>query len=177
MELEKVVKNRVSVRDYLPKPIEHDLIMRILKTAMLAPSAGNLHAYHIYVVTDIKIKRELAEACFGQYFVAKAPVVFIVCADLERSGRRYGERGEKLYSIQDATILAAYIQLIAVDNGLDTCWVGAFSEKRLREILKIPLKQMPIAMLPLGYCNRIKKNIKDTIKIDREFENLISFKN
>lgn len=112
---------------------------------------SQLQAYEIFLVQDEKKKRELALASFAQSFVAEAPVVLVFCANPERSGRKYGKRGRSLYSIQDATIAAAYAQLAAVDLGLASCWVGAFDDGEVLRILGNPEGLIPIALIPIGY--------------------------
>jgi nitroreductase len=69
---------------------------------------------------------------------------------------RYGTRGD-MYAVQDATILAAYIQLVAVNYGLSTCWVGAFREYRIIKELVLEDNLKPIAVLPIGYSPTIKE--------------------
>jgi nitroreductase len=80
-----------------------------------------------------------------------------------------GERGKKLYSLQDATIAAAYSQLAATALGLGSVWVGAFDEKEVLKVLGNPEQLLPIAIIPIGYCNekpkpRIRKNLEEIFK-------------
>ncbi len=123
----------------------------ILGAANSAPSAGNLKAREIVVVKDLKTKKALSKAALGQNFVAETPIVLVFFAIPEKSGKQYGERGRNLYSIQDATISASFAWLQAVDLGLSCCWVGAFNEEKVKEILKVPQNWQPIAILPVGY--------------------------
>ena len=118
---------------------------------MFAPSAGNLQSWEFIVVRDGGAKGQIADACHGQDFIADAPVVVIVCANGERSGSKYGSRGERFYSIADACIAGAYLQLAAADMGLGTVWVGAFNEERIRGILGIPNHITPIGVFPIGH--------------------------
>jgi nitroreductase len=67
------------------------------------------------------------------------------------SGQRYGARGAKLYSIQDATIASTYAILATEALGLATTWVGAFDEEKVKSILKSDASHIPIAILPIGY--------------------------
>lgn len=150
MEFFNVVKKRRSTRAYVNKPIEEDNIKWILEAANSAPSAGNQQSYEIFLVKDEGKKRALVEASFGQDFVAEASVVLVFCANPERSGK-YGSRGRDLYSIQDATIAAAYSQLAATALGLASVWVGSFDEGEVLKVLENPKGLMPIAIIPIGY--------------------------
>lgn len=147
-----VFKKRHSVRKFQAKEIKEGDLAEILAAANSAPSAGNLQAREIIVVKDKKIKEQLAEAAQGQNFVAEAPVVLVFCALPSRSAARYGQRGQDLYALQDATIAASFAWLQAVTLGLSACWVGAFEEKEVQKILKLNQNCRPIVILPVGFA-------------------------
>jgi len=164
MEFFDIVNNRYSVRSFLKKGVEKEKLDKILEAANLAPSAGNLQAYEIVVVIKEDSKRKLASAS-SQDFVCEAPVVLVVLANESRSSLHYGFRG-KLYSINDASIAATYIQLAATALGLGSCWVGAFDDKIVAKIVNAPDYMKPIAILPIGYPKekpgkKTRRGIKD----------------
>lgn len=150
MEFERVVKNRHSIRVFQPKEVEEEKIKKILELTNLAPSAGNLQGYEIFLVKDEKKKIALADAALGQDFIAEAPIVPVFCANPARSASRYGSRGRDLYSIQDATIACSFAMLAATSLGLSSCWVGAFDEEEVKRVLDIKHLK-PVAILPIGY--------------------------
>jgi nitroreductase len=156
MDFFDVVANRRSVRAYLDKKIEEDKLQKILEAGNAAPSAGDLQGYEIVVVKDQKQKEALSKAAFGQPFLVQAPVVLVVVANQKRSATRYGERGAKLYAVQDASIAASYMQLAATALGLASCWVGAFDDKDVARVVGANIDKgfMPEAMLPIGYPNQ-----------------------
>jgi len=143
------LSSRASVRDYTPSPLEEPEIEAILRSAGTSPSAGNLEAWDVVVVTDGEVREALAEAALSQPHVREAPCVFVVCANYIRSMSRYGERGI-LYAIQDATIACTYMMLAAHAAGLQSCWVGAFDEEEVKEILDLPQHLRPVALLTVG---------------------------
>ncbi|MFX0114878.1 MAG: nitroreductase family protein, partial [Candidatus Hodarchaeota archaeon] len=101
-----------------------------------------------------------------QRFIAQAPAVFVVCANLNRSSSRYGTRGSSLYAIQDAAAATQNILLTAVDMGLGTVWIGAFDENKASEILNLPSNVRPLAIIPIGMPSEEpaappKRNIDD----------------
>jgi nitroreductase len=151
MEFFEVIRGRHSVRAYQGRPVDEETLNTILGCANRAPSAGNLQAYEIVVVTDQKARQALAQAALDQEFIAQAPVVLVFLQHPRRSAIRYGERGTELYSLQDATIACAYAQLAATAAGLSSCWVGAFDEEPIRRLLKAPAGVRPVALLPIGY--------------------------
>lgn len=145
------------MRRFQKREIEVEKLEEILEAANSAPSAGNLKAREVIVVKDSETKNRLAEAAFGQDFLAAAPIVLVFFSVSSCSARKYGERGRKLYCLQDATISASFAWLQAVMLGLSCCWVGAFEENRVKDILGIKEDWRPIALLPLGYSAEEKE--------------------
>ncbi len=152
MELMEAMKGRRSVRKFKTQTIGKDIIEELLNAAQMAPSAGNLQARDFVVVTNKTTKQKLAMAALGQTFIEQAPVAIVAVANIERSSRVYRARGE-LYAVQDATAGVMNLMLAAQARGLATCWVGAFDESAVREILAIPHRARPVAIIPLGYAD------------------------
>ena len=151
MDFFETVEKRRSIRAFEKKEVDAKMIRKILDTVNLAPSAGDIQAYRIYVVRNKKTKEELAVAALDQGFIAEAPVVFVFCADKNQSEQKYGERGYDLYSIQDATIAAAYCQLTVTALGLGCVWVGAFDPLEVSRVIKAGEHEVPVAIIPVGY--------------------------
>ncbi len=152
MDLKEAIRNRHSVRDFSDKVLPKKIIDEIIEYANLAPSAGNLQARDFVIINDNNIKEKLSNAAFNQKFIVEAPINIVVCANLKRISS-YGNRGKELYCIQDASAAVEHILLLAVDNGLDACWVGAFDENKVSKILDLPSYVKPIAIVPIGYSN------------------------
>ncbi len=143
------LESRSSVREYDDDPLNTEDIDDILKCASTAPSAGNLEAWDVVVVTDEETRTALAEAAFAQEHVARAPVIFVVCSNYIRSMSRYGERGI-LYGLEDATIACTYMMLAAHAKNLQSCWTGAFDDEEVRVILNLPQHIRPVSLLAVG---------------------------
>ncbi|HQU14869.1 MAG: nitroreductase [Chromatiales bacterium 21-64-14] len=148
----ETVRHRHSIRRYQADMlVEPEKLHAILETASSAPSAGDLQAYRIVVVTDQAQRDALRAAAADQPFISEAPVCLLFCADARRSAEQFGERGEKLYALQDATIAAAYAQLAVVAAGMASTWVGRFDEPRVIQALGLDAVLTPVALLSLGY--------------------------
>ena len=148
----ETVRHRHSVRLYQSDmPVEEEKLHAILETACAAPSAGDLQAYKIVVVSNDDERSRLAKAAGDQPFLSQAPVTLVFCTDPARSGDKYGERGEKLYALQDATIAASYAQLAVVAAGMGSTWVGYFDNAEVAELLDLEPGLEPVAMLAVGY--------------------------
>lgn len=148
----ETVRRRHSVRKYqADMPVEPEKLHAILEMACAAPSAGDLQAYRIIVVRDLAQRQALVHVAREQEFIAEAPVCLVFCADPARSASTFGERGAKLYALQDTTIAAAYAQLAIVAAGMGSTWVGYFDEGQVRTALKLDAGLVPLALLSLGY--------------------------
>jgi len=154
MDLYDAIDRRGSTREFTDELVPAQVIARLLASAVKAPTAGNLQPWRFFVVSDRRVKRGLRQAAFGQAFVEEAPVVIVVCADLDVCAQGYGSRGEHLYSIQDTAAAVENILLSAVAEGFAACWVGAFDEEAARSVLDLAEGVRPLAMVPVGKAAR-----------------------
>ncbi|MDH5442977.1 MAG: nitroreductase family protein [Hadesarchaea archaeon] len=150
MDVFEAIKGRRSVREFRPDPIKEGDLKKILEAAQQAPSAGHCQPLEMVVVKDQAQKERLARAALGQTFIAEAPVAIVVCADVARTSRRYGRRGEELYCIQDTAAATQNIHLAAYALGYATCWIGAFDEGAVAKVIKAPAGVRPLAIVPIG---------------------------
>lgn len=151
MEFYDLITKRQSIRAYSLKPVEEEKLQRVLEATNRAPSAGNLQAYEVHVVRDALRREALARAALWQEFIARAPVVLVFSTNPLRAAGRYGERGVRLYSLQDATIACTFAMLAAVAEGLSTVWVGAFDDEKAHRAIGSPAGIQPVVILPIGY--------------------------
>jgi nitroreductase len=154
MELYEAINARACVRGFTGERVPEAVVEKLLAAAVRAPTAGNLQPWRFFVVRDEGVKRLLTEAAWGQSYVAEAPVVIVVCADLDVSAHGYGSRGETLYAIQDTAAAVENILLAAVAEGLGACWVGAFREEAASLALGLPPGVRPMAIVPVGKPSR-----------------------
>jgi nitroreductase len=153
METFECVEKRRSIRKFSDLPVEWEKVGNILRAAQLAPSSGNVQDVKFVVVTDKDKRAKLANACLKQHWVAKAPVIIIVYAEPKQTQRFYGLRGEKLYSVQNSAAAAENILLAATDQGLGSCWVGAFDEAMINSVVGAPDIVRPQVVIPIGYTD------------------------
>ncbi len=150
MDVREAIRSRRSVRTFRPDPVPEDLLKLLVELANWAPSAGNLQSRDFVLVRDAKLRQGLARAALDQDFLAQAPAVLVVCANLHRVFSRYGQRGQDLYAIQDAAAAAENFLLAVHEAGLGAVWVGAFDEVGVRRLLKLPEHVRPVTLIPLG---------------------------
>lgn len=159
------IEKRHSIRSFSSKRVESNKINKILKVALMSPSAKGLQSYRVYIIKDKKKKENLVRAAHNQNYV-NAPLLLVFCTEPKRIKKIMGVRGEHLFSVQDATIAASYAQLAATSLGLSSVWIGNFNEKSVQKIIKTKLR--PVVLLPVGYPNekpepRKMRKLKDIV--------------
>jgi nitroreductase len=147
MEFSSVIKSRESIRDYSSKKVEDEKIKYILECGRLAPSWTNRQCWQFIVVKDKKIIKELSKASIINRWLKNTPIVIVACGDPKQSG----VRNKINYFMVDVSIALEHIVLAATDKGLGTCWIGGFSENKVKRILEIPDRIRVVALTPLGY--------------------------
>lgn len=146
MSLNPIFKKRYSCRNYEDKEISQEKLENVLNAGRLAPSARNKQPYKFVVVEDEDLKKELAKAA-GQDFIGKASVI-IAGVSLDPENKM--SCSVPTYPV-DLAIALDHITLQAVEEGLATCWIGAFDQKKAKEILSIPKDYKIASLMPLGY--------------------------
>lgn len=147
MDVSEAIQKRRSIRKYQGRQIEEEKLDRVLEAGRLAPSARNLQEWKFVVVRDESRRKRIAEAAKGQTFVGEAPVVIAACATVTDYVMTCGQL---TYPI-DLAIAVDHMTLKAVEEGLGSCWIGAFYEEEVKKVLNIPPEVRVVALLPIGY--------------------------
>lgn len=151
MDLKGLIASRHSVRNFLPDPLPEEVLNEILEAGRLAPSAQNRQPWRYIVVLGADRIKKLALNCgligLSNYFIRSAPCLIIACADTRKNVRI----NKQDYYLVDTAISFQQMVLTAWNHGLGTCWLAAFSEKKLRSYLKLPASWRIVAMSPFGY--------------------------
>ena len=156
MSLLDVILSRRSIRSYENKEISQEILRQVLEAGRQAPSAANRQPFRFVVVTDSEAKNELSKSLFGKH-IKNSPVVIVGCAD-EKSiltGK---------WAVVDTTIALQNIVIAAWTFGIGSCWIGSFSEEKVKKLLEIPDKWKVVALLTLGYpCGAAKSKKQKTL--------------
>ena len=147
MDVYEAIVRRKSVRGFKDVEVAEEMISRLLEAARLAPSASNRQEWRFIVVREPAMRNKLAEAARGQKFVGEAPVVLACCAETDEHVMACGQL---CYPI-DVAIAMDHITLCAAEEGLGTCWIGAFDEDQVKQLLGIPSAVRVVGLLPIGY--------------------------
>lgn len=147
-----IMLSRRSQRKFENKQVEDSKIEMILAAADTAPTAGGFQGFEIYHVKNPEIKLKLVDASNKQPYV-NAPVVLVFCMNPERVRMNFPTHILKKFSLQDATLAAAYAQLAAHALGLSSIWIGMIDEEKVMAALGT--KYTPSSILCLGYPHKI----------------------
>lgn len=168
MELETVIKKRKSIRAFTDKKVSWKAALNAIESANQCPFAGNHNNLKFLIIENKEIIKKIAGLA-DQQWISQSSLLILVCSDDTNLENLYGERG-RVYSRQQAGSVIQTILLKLVDLGLAACWVGAYSDEILKEILDIPQHIQIEAIIPIGYEDKtpfIKKPKK------KELENVL----
>ena len=154
--------DRKSIRVFTEQPIAPEEKTLILRSAAMAPTAGNQQLYTILDITDQAIKDALVKTCDNQPFIATAPLVLIFCADCKKwyeaflaegcEPRKPGV-GDLTLAMADAIIAAQNAVVAAQSLGIGSCYIGDITEncEQQRALLGLPRYVYPACMVVFGY--------------------------
>ena len=148
MEFRELIRRRYSVRSYRNTPIPNDVLERVLDAFVIAPTAANRQPFGLVVIATEGHQQALRKVYNADWFAKEPPLVACACAVPQAAWRR---RDGKNYADVDVAIAMDHLILAATDEGLGTCWIGAFDPVAAREVFALPEGVEPIVMTPLGY--------------------------
>jgi FMN reductase [NAD(P)H] len=169
MDFTEVLRARHMVRRYLPKPVDDEVLRRVVKVIHRAPSAGYSQGHRLIVVTDADLRARISALYDPAYadspfagWIGQAPVLIAVCVREESYHERYRrpdkvrEDGSEIdwpvpYWWFDSGGLLVMLQMAAANEGLATGFFGPH-EEGLRELLELPDDLGLSGVLTLGYA-------------------------
>lgn len=154
MKFAELAKIRQSDRKYKNQEVEKEKILQCLETARLSPSANNSQPWKFVVIDDVEKKEQIAECSIGlgmNKFTHQCPVIVAVVIEKQDFMTKIGGIiKNKDYSTFDVGIAVNQFCLQAADLGLGTCIMGWFDEKKIKKILGVKNRRIPL-LISLGY--------------------------
>ena len=139
MDVKDAIASRLSIRRYADSSISPEHMEILFRSLQLAPSANNSQNWEFIFVGDTEIKRRLIGACSNQSFVGSCSYFIAAVADPAQK-----------WHMVDITIALTNFTLQAVELGYGTCWIGAFDESRVKEILRVPSGKKVVICMTFG---------------------------
>jgi nitroreductase len=179
-----LLNTRRSVRSFQEKEISQEDMKAIKEATLRAPTAGNMALYSVIDVTDAKEKEILAKLCDNQEMIAKAPMVWIFLADMQKWVNYYQEGGSKERGerentatwrapglgdlhlcLQDAIIAAQTAVIAAESLDIGSCYIGDIVEnfEQTKVLLNLGKYTIPACMIIFGY-KKNQANLKLTTR-------------
>jgi nitroreductase len=156
-DLLELFANRQSVRAYKTIPVEKEKIERCIEAARLAPSACNSQPWKFIVVDNTELKNQIADltttrALAMNHFTKQAPVHIVLVMESPNFTSKMGEIiRDKPFTLIDVGIASIQFCLQATAEGLGTCMIGWFNEKKVKKLLNIPSSKRAVLVITLGY--------------------------
>ncbi len=168
----ELAHKRQSDRGYKDIPVETEKLERCLEAARLAPSASNSQPWTFIVINEPDLREKVARATFSQVmkfnkFTLEAPVLIAVVTEKSKLKAQMGNfLKNQQYNLIDIGIATEHFCLQAADEGLGTCIMGWFDEKKIKKLLNVPDKKRINIMISLGYSSdeEIREKIRNPLE-------------
>ena len=161
-------------RRFTDQPVDDDTVLRLIEAAVRAPSAENRQPWEFVVARDPEVRRAIGELMAkawdggGRSYsehrlsaamlkdvdqamhggVAEAPVLIVVCADLERGHEN--AIGASIFPAIQNLLLAA--TALGLGSALTT--IATVFRAELQHLLALPDRVRPLAVVPIGHPAR-----------------------
>ncbi len=175
------IEKRRAYRAISNEPVPEDVILRIMESAVLAPSCFNNQPWLFVVVQKKKVldrvKEHLASA---NYWAKAAPFIVAVCTRADLDCQHSAGRD---YAFFDTGMAVGNMLLQGVREGLYTHPIAGFSPLPIKEILNIPEDITLLTLVIFGYpgdvtllnekhaasetAARVRKDIIESVAFDR----------
>jgi nitroreductase len=174
MSFLELANKRYSVRNYQNTLVPRDKLNRCVEASRLAPSACNSQPWKFIIIDNPELRENLSKAAFEglldfNHFAYKAPVLVVIVSERQKAFAKFGSIVKrKNFSQMDIGITAEHFCLQATEEGLGTCMLGWFNEKRVKKILAIPTFKRAELIISVGFSANEKtphKNRKRTDEI------------
>jgi len=164
MEFVDVVRRRRSIRKYRPEKVSDEKLVNMFEAVRLAPSGSNRQSWRFIIVRDKGKKVKLAEVCNRQLWLRDADMIVVGCW-LPCEGV------DDMRLRRDVTIALEHLVLAAANEGLGSCWIGAFDEEAVKSVLDIPQEVGVSNLISIGYSAeepqpRMVKSLEEIICYD-----------
>ena len=159
MIYDKIVERR-TIRKYTKKAVPKDVLVNCIDAARLSPSGMNRQPLKYIVVNDEKLLAKVFSTTSWAGYLPdygpnkeEMPQVYIIVLLDKEIRKNYGH---------DAGIAVMSISMVAYEEGLGSCILGAIDRPTLRKILNIPERLDIVLAVALGYP--AEKPIVDKVK-------------
>ena len=170
----ELVSKRESCRAYSTKEVEKEKLLKCIEAARLSPSACNSQPWSFVVATGER-GNEVAKCTQKSgmnKFTDNCPAFIIITEEqASLSAKIAGVIASQHYAQIDIGLATAHICYAATEQGLSTCILGWFDEKKLAETLGIPKSKRIRLVISIGYAEN--ENLRE--KKRKSFDDIVTF--
>ena len=138
----RLLKERRSIRSYDSRPIDNEILTKILDTARWCWSAVNRQPWKFYVIRNKELISKVGKECTTGPFAAEAPVLVALVGDVDAQPNWY---------LQDLSFVSLQLALAAWTFGIGTCFIGNINREKVKKLLNLKERDYLLTVLPLGY--------------------------
>ncbi len=158
------ILSRRSIRKFKNNPISEEVFNNIIEAGRRAPSATNMQPWHFVIARDQNAKEACSFRGFNR-FTSNAS--FIVVGLYKQSEVMI----EKL-SLMDVTIALQNMVVAAWVQGVGSCWMGAFDDRKLKDTLNLPADSRIVGAVAFGIPDETpsqpaKKPVNEIVHFDK----------
>jgi len=158
MNFDELVIKRQSCRAYKDVPVEREKLIACVQAARMSPSACNSQPWSFIIVDDIETAKAVSGCLTDKIltinrFTEKCNAYIVIVEESANLSAKLGAKfKDQEYAQIDIGIAAQSLCLAATDQGLGNCIIGWFSEKKIKELLKIPKSRRVRLIIAIGYA-------------------------
>ncbi len=149
MEFFDVLKKRRSMRGYTDQPVSDAVLGKLQEAIRLAPSGCNFQPFRFIFIRNEELRKKIA--AYYPYGWLDQPAL-LVAAVGNADAAWHRSTGESIIEL-DIGIAMEHLILAAAAEGLDSCWIGAFPQDKINELLNVSAPWNTVAMAAVGYGN------------------------
>lgn len=153
-EFYELTKQRRSVRWFLPKKVDRDLIDRAITAANLSPSACNRQPFEFRVIDDADLLKKVVDIPMGtKGYSHTIPVFLVIIGNLDA----YLDERDRHVVYIDGSLAAMTLMLALETLGLSSCAINwpdiELKEVEMGNFLSLDTHQRPLMCMGIGYAD------------------------
>ncbi len=179
MNFQELAEKRESCRAYKDIPVEREKLTACIKAAQTSPSACNSQPWGFIVVDDPQIAKQISPILqdgvlpINRFTRNCNAYIIIVEENANLSSKLGGRFKDQDFAQIDIGIASQMICLSAAEQGLGTCIMGWFDEKKLKALTEIPKSKRIRLVLAIGYPEsdtarpKVRKPIEEILHFNK----------